>query len=230
VAATGRRLNRKLVGLGVCAVVVVAGVGAGVSFALGGGEKAVTLPTTGAYVPITVAKPATGLMALAQGVDPDSMSKVGSDLETVLSAGSQAHHYKLTIQNTSGMGYVNSLYWSPPSGVTVTKVTGSSVGNCTLTGTSGFGGKLFPGVVLYPKIACAGLNLKPPSCTCKADGGRIVISFVADQFPGLAGSVGITSATPVLKIIPSFVQSPDVPKCAKGQSSTTTKPCSPGSG
>jgi hypothetical protein len=210
------------------AIAAVAAVGVAVSLAFSGGTSTLTLPTTGAYRPITVATPATGLMALAKGVDADSMTKSGSDLQTVLSRGTGSNQYMLTIQNTSDIGYVNSLYWSPPTGVTVARVVGSSSGHCVLTGVSGFGGKLFPGAVLYPKISCVDLTLKPPSCTCAADGGKVVVSFVANEFPSLAGSVGVTSATPVFKIIPSYLQTPDVPRCASGQVSTPAKPCSQG--
>jgi len=230
VVLSARPVKRKIALVGLGAAVLIAGVGAGASLALGRGEVAVTLPTTGAYVPITVPKPATGLMAMVQGVDPDSLSKVGTDVASVVSRGDGTNHYKLTILNTSSIGYIDSLYWAPPSGVTITKVTGSSAGHCALTGTSGFGGKLFPSVELYPKISCTGLGLKPPSCTCIADGGKVVISFVADTFPGLAGAVGITSARPILKIIPSYQQTPDLPLCAHGQASTTSRPCSSGSG
>ena len=102
---------------------------------------------------------------------------------------------------------------------------GSSAGHCALTGTTGYGGKLFPGVKANVRISCGGLSLKPPTCTCAADGGKMVISFTANTFPKLAGSVGITSLSPVLKTIPSYVQTPDLPACRDGQTSTETKPC-----
>jgi hypothetical protein len=219
------RSRRRLALLGVCAAAVVAAIGVAASFAFRGGG-APPLPTTGAYAPISVPKPATGLQALAQGVDPDTLSKQGADLVTVISRGTGARHYKLTILNTSNIGYIDSFYWSPPAGVTIDRVISSSSGHCALTGTPGYGGKLFPGVELYPKITCGDVSLKPPTCTCASDGGRIVISFTANTFPSLAGSIGITSATPILKTIPSYVQTPDLPTCGDGQVSTDTKPCS----
>ena len=69
------------------------------------------------------------------------------------------------------------------------------------------------------------MNLKPPTCTCRGDGGRVVISFTADKSTGLGGAVRIDTGTPVLKAIPSYVQTPDLPLCAKGQTSTKANPC-----
>ncbi len=82
-------------------------------------------------------------------------------------------------------------------------------------------------LVLNPKISCDSLGLKPPTCTCLNDGGKLVISFVAAGYSGLAGSIGILSMTPTLKIIPSYVQTPDLPNCASGEVSTTARPCYP---
>ena len=152
-----RRLNRRLIALGLCAVARLAVAGIAVSLGTGGGGSS-RLATTGAFAPLTVPEPETGQTALGQGADPDSLSTQGSDLEAVLSRGTGSNHYKLTIVNTSNLGYVDSLYWSPPAGVTIFKVVGSSAGHCVLTHTSGSG-------VPYPKISCAAIRLRPPTCT-----------------------------------------------------------------
>jgi hypothetical protein len=56
---------------------------------------------------------------------------------------------------------------------------------------------------------CRGVRMKPPSCTCKADGGEASVSFVATDNPGLSGVARVMAMTPTLKVIPSYVQATD---------------------
>jgi hypothetical protein len=218
---------RNLALLGVCAV-AVALVGVAIaSLSIGGGGGIPAMPTTGAYAPLSVPKPPLGPIARAQGVEPDAFSKQGTDLQTVM-ARTGSHRYQLTIVNSSTIGFINSFYWSVPAGVSITeltKVTGVGSGHCALTGTSGVDGRQSATLVSDPKILCEGLNLKPPTCSCFNNGGKIVISFIANTFPGFEGSIVIVSATPVLKIIPSYLQPADVHTCAHGTVSTHVKPC-----
>jgi hypothetical protein len=134
----------------------------------------------------------------------------GGDLQMILSQAARPHHYQLTVTNSSGIGFVNAFQWLPPAGVQIVKVTGSSSGHCKLAGTSGFGGNQFKTVLLYPNILCDNINLKPPTCTCRGDGGSETISFIATQELGLhQGVASVISMTPVLKVVPSHVQPED---------------------
>jgi hypothetical protein len=200
--------------IGICGAAIVLAVLAGFGvFSGSSGASLPPLPTTGDYRPITVSSPVNGALA-----DPDSMSRQGQDLSSVLAQGGGAHSYRVTVSNISSIGFVNALDWRPPSGMRLVRITGSSAGHCRLAaGTD-------------PRITCAGLRLKPPTCTCRGDGGELVISFVADsKVPGLlAGASAIVSASPVLNVIPAYPQGPDVSRCKPGQLSTTSNPCASG--
>ena len=213
--------------LGLCGV---AGVGVAVALVVvgHGGGRTTALPTTGPYAPIKA--PAQPIAVVGGVLIGDlQASGMGGDLQTAVSSLPGPHHYRLTVTNTSSIGAVNAFQWFPSPGVRIVRVIGSSTGNCKLSGTSGMGGSQFKTVVLYPNITCANVNLKPPSCTCRGDGGSAEISFVATQNTGLfPGSTRVMSMTPVLKIIPSYVQPEDVPVCAPNQKSTTSTPCSSG--
>jgi hypothetical protein len=219
-----------------CAVAALAVAGAAIAIFAFSGPKLLTLPTTGAYAPLTQQHPLIAAEDFIPDplapikIDPDSMIRSGTDVQTVLTK-LPNDRYLLDVLNTSGIGFINSFHWYPPAGITIGKVVSSSVGNCELTGTSGSGGSLFPGVVLNPEINCQGISLKPPTCTCSGDGGqlKILFSVVKGTATGglMAGSVRISTGTPVLRIIPSSVQNPDEAYCAKGQVSTTKKPCAP---
>src|SRR5262245_52811518 len=155
------RSKPKVAVLGVCALAgvavisVLAGFAASGSFPWSGSRTALPpMPTTGDYAPITIPKP-----VFRFGVDPDSTSRQGQELQTSLMR-SGPHRFQLTISNASSIGFINSFSWSPPPGMSVVKVTGSSAGRCTLAGTPGYGGKQFSIVVLNPKISCDGLRLK----------------------------------------------------------------------
>ena len=136
--------------------------------------------------------------------------------------------YQIEVQNTSGIGYINTFNWVPPPSMTITAITSSEGGRCTLVGGD---------------IACVGgkKGLAPPKCTCLS-GGEMTVNFTATgnaptfngQFWTYYGIVGshtdITSMTPVPYHIPSFLssQAPDLPLCAKGEKSTSAKPCTTG--
>ena len=114
--------------------------------------------------------------------------------------------YQLVIYNTSGIGYINSVNWLPPAGLTVTAITGVSGGTCQID---------------QGDIACnaAPPGLAPPKCTCQT-GGIMTVNFTAtgDEpvfngswwiYHGLVGAyMQITSMTPVPYHIPSFIPQP----------------------
>jgi hypothetical protein len=57
--------------------------------------------------------------------------------------------------------------------------------------------------VLHQNVLCDRLDLKPPTCTCRGDGGAMTISFVTDK-QYLAGDVDlrVRSATLAFHRIP----------------------------
>jgi hypothetical protein len=199
-------------------------IGAG---AFGGGASLETLPTTGMYRPITVKAPLIPHAGFNGPlvVDPDSTIRQGQDIQMIVTPGSQPNHYSLTFTNSSSIGWINQFRWFPPAGVSIVKVTGSTKGHCDASGTTGFGGNQFKGVVLNPEIVCTDVNLHPPSCTCRGDGGVVTVSVVTSKAVKLPGSARVDAATPVLKIIPSAPPQQDLPTCAAGQTSTAANPC-----
>jgi len=204
------RPRARIAVIGICGVALVIGGLAVAGVFSTGSASFPALPTTGDYRPISIASPVNGAVA-----DPDSMSRQGQDLTSVLSRGAGAHSYRVTLSNVSSIGFVNELDWRPPQGMKIVRVTGSSTGHCGLAEGSD------------SRIMCVGLRLKPPTCTCRGDGGELVVSFVADKAGGmLAGASAVVAATPVFKVIPAFVQGPDVPPCKPGQKSTASNPCS----
>ena len=225
------RSKRGLAVAGILIVAVVVGIAVG--FGMGGGGGQAPLPTTGAYAPISVPKPLVPTLGYLGPViaDPDSMIRQGQDLQELLAAApGSGRPVHLTISNVSGIGYINSFEWYPPAGVNIVKLIGSTGGHCVTAGTSGFGGNQFKTVTLDPGILCTGINLKPPTCLCRSDGGSVVITFVANAQVGLSGVARVASATPVLANIPSYPgapssTTPDLPLCAVGQVSTKATPC-----
>ncbi len=159
----------------------------------------------GPPIPVTDPNPDTGVP------NPDSADQgvrvCGCDASTVMRyLDPHAGKYQLVIFNTSGIGYINSVNWLPPAGLTVTAITGVTGGTCRLD---------------QGDIACdaAAPGLAPPKCTCQT-GGLMTVNFTAtgDEptfngswwiYHGLVGAyMQITSMTPVPYHIPSFIQPP----------------------
>jgi hypothetical protein len=205
-------------------VVLATGLGVGVLAGCGSKQASETdTSTTGVNAPIaaTMLVHGTGKNTGAF-VDPDSENKMGSDIGYVVMRLSEGH-YRLTVKNTSPLGFINTFTWNAPANVTLTGLTTDANGHCALAGE---------------QIACKGLALKPPSCTCKGDGGTAIVTFTAKQpKPKYGQHVGweysamtIGSMTPVPYVIPSTPQekpaaNSDLPVCAKGQASTDANPC-----
>ncbi len=129
--------------------------------------------------------------------------------------------YQLDVQNTSGIGFINQFVWTPPTGLTVTAITSSEGGKCSLVNGD---------------IECNG-NVAPPTCTCLA-GGELTVNFKATgldptfangywTYYGMVGAfLTITQMTPVPYHIPSSLSLlKDLPVCKKGQKTTKTNPC-----
>lgn len=157
-------------------------------------------------------------------IDPDQGAKQGNDAVVVVRQLSN-QSYELLVQNTSGIGYINSFQWVPPVGMTITKITKVSTGHCNLAAGD---------------ISCVA-KLKPPICTCRP-GGSMTVDFKAtgrdpttqDGHPLTLGVIGsflrIEKMTPVPYHIPSWLGGvptlrPDLPLCRKGQTSTKAHPC-----
>jgi len=162
--------------------------------------------TTGMWAPITVVRPNVPIIAGGIPVDIDPMVH-RTDFSQTVAPLTGTHRYQLTIWNTSNLGAINSFEWYPPTGVQIVKVIDSTSGRCTRTGLTGFGGNLFPTLVLYPNIRCDKLDLKAPSCTCLGNGGSVTISFVTDKdIGGAEGEIRMRAATLVFDRIPSFLK------------------------
>ena len=166
-----------------------------------------TAPPTnlGPPVPVTDPNPATGV------ANPDTADQgvrvCGCDASTVMRyLDPHGGKYQLVIFNTSGIGYINSVNWLPPAGLTVTAITGVQGGTCQID---------------QGDISCnaAAPGLAPPKCTCRT-GGVMTVNFTAtgDEpvfngswwiYHGLVGAyMQITSMTPVPYHIPSFIPPP----------------------
>jgi hypothetical protein len=156
----------------------------------------------------------------AVGVDPDQDPLGNRDAATVVRTLGN-HRYQLVVQNTSPDGFIDNFAWKAWPGATVTGVTGSSRGNCELTDGM---------------ISCARLSLAPPTCLCRP-GGSMTVDFTATSADensavkhGVVDSyLWIGSMTLVPYIIPAHastkINQADLPLCAKGQLSTSARPC-----
>ena len=195
--------GRFLVPLGLGAL-AVAGVVVAVFIVNRNGGGASATATTGPYAPITVLRPKIYKMAGSVMNDPDA--SVATNLGTLASRLPGRNRYRITVTNTSNVGFVKSFQWYPPTGIHVVRVIGSSAGNCEVSGLTGFGGAQFKTVLLYPNVTCNRIDLKPPSCTCLGDGGAVGVSVVTDRPLVGIGSVTMISARLVLKPIPSYLQ------------------------
>jgi hypothetical protein len=152
--------------------------------------------------------------------DPNTLGKGSADAVTVVTWLSPGK-YMLDVQNTSGIGFINQFTWVPPLGLTITAVTSSEGGRCSLVGGN---------------IQCNG-KVAPPTCTCRA-GGELTVNFTATgleptfangywTYHGFSGDyLQIQQMTPVPYHIPSFLPTgADLPLCKKGQTSTKANPC-----
>jgi hypothetical protein len=204
----GSRLRSKRVVVPVV-VCVLAVLGAAIAFALSrDDDRAVVLPTTGEYAPLTVHRLALPTIAALGGTvpgDPDPSEQ--SYLSATLYPLGSARHYRLVVTNTSNIGAINAFQWYPPLGIHIQRLTGDSSGHCRVGGLTGFGGNQFKTVVLYPNVLCTHLDMKAPSCACQGDGGSVTISFYLDQKTERSGEVRLIAATPSLKSIPSSLAS-----------------------
>jgi hypothetical protein len=199
-AAMTRR--RGLAGvLAVCALAVI-GVIAGLLITKDGHET--TARTTGVWAPITVKRPSVPVIGGGIPVDVDPLIE-RRDFSTTLAPLPGVHHYRITISNNSSLGVINSFQWYPPTGVRFVKVVDATQGHCAIRSVTGFGGNQFPTVVLHSNVVCDKLDLKPPSCTCRGDGGAMTISFVTDK--DVAGGdvdLRVRAATLVFHRIPAY--------------------------
>jgi hypothetical protein len=189
--------------LAICAV-VVGGAIAALIVTDGGQQTTTRVSTTGALAPIKVTRAAVPVIGGGIPVDIDPLIE-RKDFSTALSFLPGTHRYRLTISNVSSLGVINSFQWYPPTGVHIVKVLGHSAGACTLRGLKGFGGNQFPTVVLHQNVLCDRLDLKPPSCLCRGDGGVMTLSFATDK-EYLAGDVDLRVRTATLAFhrIPAY--------------------------
>jgi hypothetical protein len=184
-----RRLASVLV---VCAVAVGGAIAALIA-THGGQQTTPRAPTTGPLSPFKVTRP--GVPVIGGGIPVDLEPVIEPKFfGTALTFLPGANRYRLTISNASSLGAINSLQWYPPTTTHIVKLLGSSTGTCTLRGLKGFGGNQFPTLVLHQNVLCDKLDLKPPSCTCRGDGGAVTISFVTDK-EYLAGDVDLRVRT-----------------------------------
>ena len=203
------RAHSRLAGvLGVCVLVVLGVVVAAIVVPAGDGGAS-ALPTTGEYAPISVQRPKLHVLAGSLVSDPEA--GIQNNLTTNLSQLPGSNRYRITVTNTSNIGFIDAFQWYPPTGIHIVKVLGSSAGHCELSGLTGFGGNQFQTVLLYPNISCEKVDLKPPSCTCQGDGGAVDVSFVSDKPMSATGTARMISARLVLHPIPSYLQPQTVP-------------------
>ena len=183
-------------------VLAVGGAIAALIVTHGGHESTPRAPTTGPLAPIKVTRPSVPVIGGGIPVDLEPVIEP-KYFSTALTFLPGTNRYRMTISNASSLGAINSFQWYPPTRTHIVKLLGSRTGTCTLRGLRGFGGNQFPTLVLDQNVLCDKLDLKPPSCTCRGDGGAVTISFATDkQF--LAGDVDlrVRSATLAFHRIP----------------------------
>jgi hypothetical protein len=137
-------------------------------------------------------------------IDADTLPKGSTDANWVLRWLGHGK-YALEVQNTSGIGYLNTFEWITPPGITIVSVTSTTGGSCKL---------------VHGDISCAG-TLKPPLCTC-LPGGNLTTYFTAKGLnPTVSGGTTtnygvaasylvIKTVTPVPYHIPSALSSKDL--------------------
>lgn len=132
--------------------------------------------------------------------------------------------FRLSVTNTSGLGFINTFNWHPPEGMTITSLARSQGGNCTLA--SGL-------------VSCRGgkQGIPPPRCTCLG-GGSLTVDFYAQglrptfngrfwTYYGVTGAqLQILTMTPVPNHIRSFLPAGiDLRLCTKTRPNTKSDPC-----
>jgi hypothetical protein len=148
-----------------------------------------------------------------------------ADITTVIRplAGSHDGKYQVVFENTSGIGYINSVKFVQPAQMTITAVTATHGGRCRLDENV---------------IVCfaAKKGIAPPTCTCHA-GGLMTFNFTAKgnlptfngkywTYYGIGSETHITSVTPVGYYIPSAPGLlADLQLCEPGTQPTTAHPC-----
>jgi hypothetical protein len=174
-------------------VLAVGGVIVALIVTHGGQQTTPRAATTGPLAPLTVARPNVPVIGGGIPVDLEPVIEP-KFFSTALTFLPGTNRYRLTISNASSLGAINSFQWYPPTNTHILKLLGSSAGTCTLRGLKGFGGNQFPTLVLHQNVLCDKLDLKPPSCICRGDGGAVTISFVTDK-EYLAGDVDLRVRT-----------------------------------
>jgi hypothetical protein len=117
----------------------------------------------------------------------------GSDAETIIKPLGKGH-YRVFVQNTSGIGFLDGFTWTPPHGWTITAITKTTGGHCRLAAGT---------------VACTGRVL-PPSCLCSASGGAVTIELTVTEpaatkghtYGAVGAKLRITRMTPVPYLIP----------------------------
>jgi hypothetical protein len=131
--------------------------------------------------------------------------------------------YQLEVENTSGLGYINSFTWNSPGQLQLTAISHVTGGRCHIAANA---------------IQCTGAKhgIAPPSCTCHA-GGHMTVDFTATgdapkfngrywTYYGVGSDTVITSMTPVQYHIPSWEGGEqDLPLCAPGTQPGPDNPC-----
>jgi len=132
--------------------------------AWGGGAHAATgaIPVCKPGQVSTKAKPCR-LPTVSSVPDPGNVKPRHDDsdaLTIVRFLDPAAGKYQVEVDNTSGKGFINSFNWVPPAGLTITAITSTEGGHCTLVPNP------VPGAGT-PMISCVGgqKGMAPPKCT-----------------------------------------------------------------
>src|SRR5205807_716064 len=114
------------------------------------------------------AKPVPQSQLVTQVADPgDTGARIGAtDAVTIVRfLDPMRGLYQIEVDNTSGIGYINTFDWVPPPNMTITAITSTEGGRCSLQAGN---------------ISCVGgkKGIAPPKCTCLA-GGKLTVNFTA---------------------------------------------------
>ncbi len=151
---------------------------------------------------VAVALPASGTAALPLRGGPTYAMIVRVLDET-------AGKYEVEVQNVNQASFIAGFNWTPPSGLSITEITGATGGKCLLAADG--------------TVACKGQAA--PSTTGQGVGESLIVDFTAtgDQpiwtgsfwiHQGVVGSVKVQTST-----------FSDLPLCKKGQHNKKASPC-----